>query len=295
MNSEQNKKAIAVVGLGNMGSALAAALLAKGYTVNVWNRTTAKATPLVEQGANLVKDVTEAARLSDVLIICVAEYPVIEALLHDDTVEGALRGKAVIQLGVVTVEEAEQNAAWAKEHGIEYLEGSMLGVPDTVIAGKAQVVCSGSREQFDQFKTILQSFGPPIHISETTGAAYEVDKLLYPLSWGISLGLAQGAAMASAAGYSIGAFNEILFEWFKPIPGRVETFGKIIASEDFTAYQATLSAWVAGYEKSHALCQSLGVDDTLMKAHTAMMQKAVDQGYGDEEIISVFKSLLPKQ
>jgi 3-hydroxyisobutyrate dehydrogenase-like beta-hydroxyacid dehydrogenase len=294
MNSEQNKLTIAVIGLGNMGGALAAALLARGFTINVWNRTAAKATPLVEQGVNLAKDVTEAATLSDVLIICVADHSVIKALLHDDAVEYALRGKTVIQLGVVTVEEALENAAWAEDHGIGYLEGSILGVPDNVIAGKAQVVCSGSRKQFDQYEAILQSFGPPIHISETIGAAYEVDKLLYPLSWGIALGLAQGAAMASAAGYSIKAFNDILFEWIKPIPSRVENFGELIANEDFTAYQATLSAWVASYAKSHAMCQSLAVDDTLMKAHVAMMQKAIDEGYGDEEILAVFKTLLPK-
>ena len=294
MNSEKNEKAIAVVGLGNMGGALAAALLAKGYRVNVWNRTAAKAAHLVEQGANLVKDVTEAATLSEVLIICVAEQSVIKALLHDDTVKDALRGKTLIQLGVVTVDEAQENAAWAEDHEIGYLEGSILGVPDNVIAGKAQVVCSGSRDQFNQFESIIRCFGPPIHISETTGAAYEVDKLLYPLSWGIALGLAQGAAMASAAGYSIEAFNDILFEWIKPIPSRVEKFGELIASEDFTAYQATLTAWSASYEKSHTLCRSLAVDDTLMQAHRAMMQKAIDRGYGDQEILAVYKTLLPR-
>jgi hypothetical protein len=31
-----------------------------------------------------------------------------------------------------------------------------------------------------------------------------------------------------------------------------------------------------------------------MKAHVAMMQKAVNKGYGDEEILAVFKTLLPK-
>jgi 3-hydroxyisobutyrate dehydrogenase-like beta-hydroxyacid dehydrogenase len=156
MNIEKNEMAIAIVGLGNMGRALAAALLAKGYTVNVCNRTAAKATPLVEQGAIVAKDVTEAATLSDMLIICVADHSAIKKLLHNnDAVEDALRGKTVIQLGVVTVEEALENAAWANDHGIGYLEGSILGVPDNVIAGKAQVVCSGSRNQFAQYEPIL--------------------------------------------------------------------------------------------------------------------------------------------
>jgi 3-hydroxyisobutyrate dehydrogenase-like beta-hydroxyacid dehydrogenase len=295
MNSETKKKMLAVIGLGNMGGALATTLLARDYTVNVWNRTASRAAPLVEQGAALVEGVEEAAKLSDTLIICVAEYSVIKTLLYNDAVEEALRGKSLIQLGVLTVAEAQENAAWAEDHGIGYLEGSILGVPDNVVAGKAQIVCSGPREQFDRYNVLLQSFGPPIHISATIGAAYEVDKLLYPLSWGIAMGLAQGAAMTHAAGYSIDAFNEILNEWIKAVPGRVEKFSELIAVEDFTAYQATLTAWLASYEKSHSLCKSLDVDDTLMKAHIAMMQKAVERGYGDEEIMAVYKSLLPKQ
>lgn len=294
MNSETDTEALAVIGLGNMGSALAAALLAKGYDVNIWNRTTAKAAPLVEQGARLVENVVEAATLSDVLIICVAEYSVVKKLLQNDAVEDVLQGKSVLQLGVVTVDEAQDSAAWAEKHGIEYLEGSILGVPDNVVTGKAQVVCSGSHERFEQFDPILRCFGPPIHISEKIGAAYEVDKLLYPLSWGIALGLVQGAAMAKAGGFSISSFNEIANEWIQAVPGRVEKFGELILNEDFTAYQAMLTAWVASYGKSHALCQSLEVDDTLMKAHMAMMQKAIDQGYGNEEILAVFKTLLPE-
>ena len=44
-------ESIAVVGLGGMGAAAAQRLLDKGYRVRVWNRSAAKAAPLVERGA----------------------------------------------------------------------------------------------------------------------------------------------------------------------------------------------------------------------------------------------------
>ena len=44
---------VSVIGLGAMGSALARTLLGHGYRVTVWNRTSAKAEPLVRDGAVL--------------------------------------------------------------------------------------------------------------------------------------------------------------------------------------------------------------------------------------------------
>lgn len=44
---------VTVIGLGTMGSTLARLLLQNGYHVTVWNRTIAKADPLVQDGAVL--------------------------------------------------------------------------------------------------------------------------------------------------------------------------------------------------------------------------------------------------
>ena len=51
MTESNERKQVCVIGLGNMGSALAGALLANGHGVTVWNRTSSKCGPLVEAGA----------------------------------------------------------------------------------------------------------------------------------------------------------------------------------------------------------------------------------------------------
>lgn len=45
------RSAVTVIGLGQMGSALAATLLEQGHPTTVWNRSAQKAQPLVERGA----------------------------------------------------------------------------------------------------------------------------------------------------------------------------------------------------------------------------------------------------
>ncbi len=44
---------ISVLGLGNMGAALAKSLLASGRSVTVWNRSADKAKPLIDAGAEV--------------------------------------------------------------------------------------------------------------------------------------------------------------------------------------------------------------------------------------------------
>ena len=62
---------VTVIGLGNMGSALARVLLENGLRVTVWNRSPEKATSLVEKGAVLAPDVATAVAASPIIIICV--------------------------------------------------------------------------------------------------------------------------------------------------------------------------------------------------------------------------------
>jgi 3-hydroxyisobutyrate dehydrogenase-like beta-hydroxyacid dehydrogenase len=294
MADKNHLKCIGVVGLGNMGNALAGALLAHGFRVAVWNRTGSKAAPLVEKGAMLAGSAAEAAEMSDVTVVCVAEHAVIAAVVQTNEVAQAIRGKALLQLGVVTAEQAAETADWAGRHDVDYLEGSILGVPDNVADGTATLVCSGPTQQFDALRPVLEAFGTPHHLSENIGAAYEFDKVVYPFGYGTMLGFIQGAAMAKASGYSIIAYTKILTEWMKPLSGRLETFGSLIAEEDFHAHQATLEAWAAGYEKSLDACRALGVDDALPTALMVVLRNGIDRGYGDEEILAVFKTLIPK-
>ena len=56
---------VSVIGLGRMGSALATSLLEDHYKVTVWNRTAAKAEPVVQAGATLVASVNEATGFNE--------------------------------------------------------------------------------------------------------------------------------------------------------------------------------------------------------------------------------------
>ena len=294
MADVDDTKTVAVLGLGNMGSALAEALLSAGFSVTVWNRTSSKSAPLVERGARAVKSAAEAVQVSDITIFCVADHAATISVIQNDAVAKALEGKLLAHLGVITAEESRGIAGWADAQNIDYLECSIMGLPNDVRNSAATLACSGPLRIFDANKDVLSAFGDPEHVSKTTGACYDFDKTFYAFVYALTLGFIQGAALAHASGFSIEAYTRVITGHMTVFPERLEHLGSMIADRNLDGDQATLEEWVHAFALSLDLCRTLGVDDTLPTALMRNLQKAIESGYGEKEISALFEVLLPK-
>ena len=87
---------ISVLGLGQMGSAMARALFASGRSVTVWNRSPEKAQPFTEAGADVAASPEDALLASAVSILCIRNHVAAAELLRP--ISEALAGKTVLQL-----------------------------------------------------------------------------------------------------------------------------------------------------------------------------------------------------
>ena len=163
---------VSMLGLGYMGSALARAFLAQQHTVTVWNRTASKAQPLAEVGANVAASVAEAITASNVTVVCVSDYHGSDALLRTAEVAGQLKGKTLVQLTTGTPEEARSGAAWAAEHGVEYLDGAIMASPLEVGTPDGTLLYAGPQAVFDRYQPLLLSLGGnAVFVGESPGHA----------------------------------------------------------------------------------------------------------------------------
>ncbi len=64
------RKSVTVLGLGNMGAAIAYTFINQGYDTVVWNRNAEKCKPLVEAGAAGIEILSEAVVASNQIVIC---------------------------------------------------------------------------------------------------------------------------------------------------------------------------------------------------------------------------------
>ena len=204
MTISDDPKTVAVIGLGNMGSALAEALLVNNHNVIVWNRTSSKCKELPVGDAVIASSVAEATAAADMSIICVTDHQASLLLLQTDDVANTLRGKILVQLSTVTSEESRELGQWADENGIAYLDGSILAYPEGIRGHEGTIVYSGSKDVFDASVNILSSLGGDQQlVSTTVGGAPTFDKTIYAFHYASMLAFFHGAAICHAAGFPV--------------------------------------------------------------------------------------------
>ena len=155
---------VSVVGLGQMGKAIAERLVDAGHSVSVWNRTAGKATDLVEKGATELTSLHEAWT-SEVCITMVAD----SAALTEVTLgPGGLaladigHGKFLIDMSTVSPESSSQIAKAAAANGIKFLRAPVSGNPGVVRAGNLTVVVSGDQPDCVAMEDLLRDIGPHV-------------------------------------------------------------------------------------------------------------------------------------
>ena len=130
-----------VLGLGNMGSALAARLLDGGHDVVVWNRTASRADALVARGARAAADIAEAAATADAVMISVRD---------DDAateVVGALSAAGVSVPVVNCTTSAPPRTSAMADLVPTFVAAPILGAPQAVANGTATYVVAGPPAQ----------------------------------------------------------------------------------------------------------------------------------------------------
>ena len=287
-------KPVSVIGMGNMGSVLAEALINAGHDVTVWNRTPAKCDALVEKGASVAGSVAEAARVADVVIVCVIDHAAVEQILHDTGVDQALNRRLLVQLSTMTVEQSQTTALWVKAQKASYLEGSILSYPQDIAHGSATILYAGARDVFDENKSVLNALSSgPQHVGEEVGAAVTFAKLSYIFTCGLLHTFMQGAAMAHAKGFSISAYSEMIAARLPTFyHGNVKLFGEMIAKRNYDDVGATMEVHAAVFAETLSMCRDAGVNDALPAVIMSNFERAIAAGHGEREMSAIFEVLI---
>jgi 3-hydroxyisobutyrate dehydrogenase len=146
------------IGTGHMGAALARRIGRAGLDLTVWNRTRAKAEPLVDAGAKVADEPVELADRDVVFTMVTTSADleqVVERLLSDPT----RAPRILVDCSTVSPEASARVRAVAEARGIAFLASPVSGNGKVVAAGKLSLVSSGPREAYDEVEAILNLLG----------------------------------------------------------------------------------------------------------------------------------------
>lgn len=287
MNAD--RPAVSVIGLGSMGSALAAALLDRGHPTTVWNRSADKARPLVDRGARLAPTAEEAVAASPLTLACVLDYEALYGVL--DPVAGTLAGKALVNLTSGSPEQADEAVAWARTHGADYLDGAIMTTPPGVGSPEMMFLYSGSPAVFEAHRPTLAALGDPLHLGTEPGLASLYDAALLGLMWSTLTGWLHGTALVTGEKTTASDFTPVAVRWLTAVAGFMTTYAPQVDAGRYPGDDATVDVQIAAIDHLLHAAASRGVDNALPELLRDAMRRTSAAGHGSDSYASVIEVL----
>lgn len=284
--------AVTVIGLGEMGAALAGAFLKAGHSTTVWNRTASKADALVAQGAERAATAAEAVQASPVVIVCLLDYDSVHQVL--DPLGDALKGRTVYNLTNGTPEQARETAKWAADLGYDYIDGGIMAVPQIIGTDHAYVLYSGAgTESFERDKPVLGAVGDARFAGTDPGLASLLDLSLLAGMYGMLGGAIQAIAMVRSEGVNAQQFStELLIPYVTSIAGVVANLARQIDNDEYNVgISAALSMQQVGFRNIVQASRSQGVSSELLDPIQSLMDRRVADGFGSDDFSGVIELL----
>ena len=161
---------VGFVGLGIMGSRMAACLARAGHEVAVYNRTAEKAEAWVaEHGGRVAETPRAAAEGAAVVITMVVDGPQVEQVLFGDdgAVHGAAPGTLFIDMSTIAPADARRIGAALAERGLAFVDAPVSGSAPKAQDGTLTIMAGGSEADVERARPFFEAMGEVIlHVGD---------------------------------------------------------------------------------------------------------------------------------
>lgn len=226
---------IGLIGLGQMGTGIAANLLKAGHELTVYNRTRAKAEAFVSEGAKVADHIADACR-GDAVITMLSNDDAVENAVYGDGGVLASLPKGAIHVSSSTISVAlskrlaEQHAA----RGQRYVAAPVFGRPEAAAAAKLFIVAAGSPEAVKTAMPVFDAIGQrTFTVSEDAPAANIIKLSGNFLIASVIESLGEAMALVGKAGIDKHQYLELLTSTLFGAPV-YKTYGTLIADDKFS-------------------------------------------------------------
>lgn len=283
-----------------MGSALARALVEKGFKTTVWNRTAAKAEPIVALGGHLAGTPDECIQASELSIFCLLDQRAVhETLVNLASDAGEARILVDYTSGLPSDHYRSQQLATSKSFSA-YLRGAIESMPQYIGLPASILYYSGNDVAYRKIEAALAVFGTSHYLGGDVSLASLQESVLGTCFYTFGVGFIQTMALLKNSKlYAPGGAEKFTAECLIPLVTEQLTatfldMAREIDADDYApkgtgVMVSTLASSLGGLIRTHS---EQGVSATLLQAMLTMIETRVGQGHGADEmasIIDVFK------
>src|SRR5579875_60336 len=193
---------VGMIGLGEMGSAFVRRLFLAKREVVGYNRTKAKAEPLIKEGLHYAATPREVVEQCDIGLCMVTDDKAIAAVTEGpDGALAALRpGKIFVEMSTISQAHIRELAEKVAKTGAALLDAPVSGSQISVEQGKLLIMVGGDEAAFKQAEPILRDIGPKVELIGSVGQA-KVMKIAINLQLAVQmLAMSEGLGLAEKSG-----------------------------------------------------------------------------------------------
>lgn len=284
---------VSVIGLGNMGQALAAIFIAAGHPVTVWNRSTGKDERLVGNGAVRAKTAADAVAVSRMIVVCLSTYEAVRSTFMP--LQSELAGRVIVNLTTGTPDDARRMSVWAEEAGIDYLDGAIMAIPPMIGSPEALLLYGGRQKIFEAYQPVLRLLGGhTTYLSEDPGVALLHDLAMLTMMYGAWYAYFHAHALLRTAHISAEAFLPYSSHWLQRLIVPMLTnrdAGRKLDDGDYATDISTMTVNKLGLDSIVKSSQELGVPADWLLPIQAVADQMVAMGYGNDGFERVIEAM----
>jgi 3-hydroxyisobutyrate dehydrogenase-like beta-hydroxyacid dehydrogenase len=201
MMATATRPTIGVVGLGHMGGAMAARLLAAGYPVHGTNRTRRRAEELIAHGLQWHDTPRGVAEVADVIVTSLSDDDALHSAASgpEGVLTGLRAGTAWLEMSTVSPAASRELAGCVRKSGAAMLDAPVSGSVPQVRAGTLTIMVGGDADAYGRVEPVLRELGTPTHVGPNGQGL--VLKLAINISLAVQmLAFAEGLLLAARSG-----------------------------------------------------------------------------------------------
>jgi 3-hydroxyisobutyrate dehydrogenase-like beta-hydroxyacid dehydrogenase len=225
---------IGFIGLGHMGSGMAANLVRAGHDVTVFNRSPEKSRALTELGAHRAHNIADACRHGVVITMLADDDALASVALADGgIIESLPTGAIHVSMSTISVSLSKDLAVAHERAGQRFIAATVFGRPDLAAAAKLYLVVAGDPVAVEECNPLFDALGQKTYRFGVQPAAANLVKLAgnFLLAAAIEA-LGEAIALVGKAGIDRQAFVDLLTSTVFPGPA-YRTYGGLIAESRF--------------------------------------------------------------
>jgi 3-hydroxyisobutyrate dehydrogenase-like beta-hydroxyacid dehydrogenase len=159
-----------------MGQVIVPRLIEAGHEVTGWNRTRAKADPLIEAGMDWADSPREVAAASVIVFSMVTDAPAVEAIAlgADGVISGLAAEAFYLDMSTIDPLVSKEIATAFADQGLTMLDAPLSGSPVTIRQGSASTMVGGPKAAYDQVEPVLYDIGSKVSYIGPSGTAVQM-------------------------------------------------------------------------------------------------------------------------